>query len=212
VRVRRPGTLDRAEASPVSEPALVVRAVSPADRDLVIRLFGPNGACGGCWCMWWRRERGGALWHACQGETNRHDFLRLFAAGKVNAVLALRGDEPVGWCNIEPRETLVRIARVRALARERVAPATWGVGCFYVPARQRGRGLAKALLRGAIELAWRRGAARIEGYPVVVRPGAGMPGAFAWTGVPRLFTAAGFTRMPAPAGARTTYVLERPAA
>lgn len=210
VRVRRPVTsIAKDDAARPAVP-LSVREVTREDGALVERLFGPNGACGGCWCMWWRRERGGALWRACQGERNRRDFMRLLRDGEVNAVIASRGDEPVGWCNVEPRSTLIRIARVRALARGDVAPASWGVGCFYIPARHRRQGIARALLAAAIDLAWRRGAARIEGYPVVVRPGAEPVAAFAWTGVPAMFVAQGFRRLPAPAGARVTYVLERP--
>ena len=190
----------------------MIRAVGVDDGALIARLFGANGACGGCWCMWWRRERGGALWRNCQGEANRRDFMALLAAGEVHGVLALRAGEPVGWCNIEPRSSLIRIARVRALARENVAAGTWGVACFYIPARHRRQGLARTLLSAAVELAWARGAARIEGYPVVVRGDRELPGAFAWTGVPRMYTAQGFRRMPAPDGERATYMLERPAA
>ena len=33
------------------------------------RLFGANGACGGCWCMWWRLKR--PEFDAGKGEGNR---------------------------------------------------------------------------------------------------------------------------------------------
>ena len=32
-------------------------------------LFGPRGAYGGCWCMWWRTTR--KEFEGCQGEKNR---------------------------------------------------------------------------------------------------------------------------------------------
>jgi hypothetical protein len=36
------------------------------------RLFGPRGACGGCWDMWWRAER--STFEAQQGDGNRAAF------------------------------------------------------------------------------------------------------------------------------------------
>ncbi|MCJ7497071.1 MAG: GNAT family N-acetyltransferase, partial [candidate division Zixibacteria bacterium] len=32
-------------------------------------LFGERGACGGCWCMWWRLSR--SLFNKQKGEGNR---------------------------------------------------------------------------------------------------------------------------------------------
>ena len=34
-------------------------------------LFGKSGACGGCWCMWWRVPRGGKLWEETKGRRAR---------------------------------------------------------------------------------------------------------------------------------------------
>ena len=36
------------------------------------RLFGVRGACGGCWCMWWRLPR--ATYNEQKGEGNREAF------------------------------------------------------------------------------------------------------------------------------------------
>ncbi len=46
-------------ASPTARPARVRVVPLTADRwpDLVA-LFGPKGAYGGCWCMYFRRARG----------------------------------------------------------------------------------------------------------------------------------------------------------
>jgi len=42
----------------------------------------------------------------------------------------------------------------------------WSLVCFYVPPPYRGEGVARALVRGAIGYARRRGAERVEAYPV----------------------------------------------
>ena len=54
----------------------------------------------------------------------------------------------------------------------------------------------------------RRGATRIEGYPVVPTEGFGakMPGAFAWTGLPQVFERKRFRALAEVPGKRPIYV------
>jgi len=66
------------------------------------KLFGPRGACAGCWCMYWRlpaRE-----YRSSSGEGNRKAFRRIVKDGAVPGLLAYERGEPVGWCAVEPRE------------------------------------------------------------------------------------------------------------
>jgi GNAT superfamily N-acetyltransferase len=189
---------------PPARRALVVRDVTPADWHTVESLFGSNGACGGCWCMWSRLPRGGKLWEERKGEPNRRALRELVLAGRVHAVLALRGGTPVGWCCLGPREDFPRLLRVRALPSQWEA-GTWSVVCFFIPAAWRRQGVAGALLGGAVALARRRGARALEGYPVPVGEGRSMPATFAWTGVPRLFRAAGFSETTAPGATRPVF-------
>src|SRR5260370_35265952 len=55
-------------------------------------LFGPRGACAGCWDMWWRLSRAEA--DRLKGERNRDAFRELDAAGGVPGVLACVGAQP----------------------------------------------------------------------------------------------------------------------
>lgn len=97
------------------ETQLVLRPLEPDDWPHLVRLFGGNGACGGCWCMWWRVPRGGKLWEAAKGQKNRDSFRRLVKARKVHGVLAFLGEEPVGWCAFGPRGDFPRLETVKAL-------------------------------------------------------------------------------------------------
>jgi len=45
------------------------------------QLFGKNGACGGCWCMWWRLPS--SQFRAAKGERNRRAFHGLVQSGEV---------------------------------------------------------------------------------------------------------------------------------
>ncbi|MCC7275876.1 MAG: GNAT family N-acetyltransferase [Alphaproteobacteria bacterium] len=187
---------------------VVLRPLRPEDGAIVATLFGANGACGGCWCMHWRVPHGGRHWQAVKGAPNRARFLALVAAGRVRAVLAFAGDVPVGWCCIGPVEDFPRLEGARSLRRER-PPGTWAVVCFFIKAGWRRRGIAGRLLAAAVDHAFAAGAAEIEGWPAVPRTDP-MPGAFAWTGVPALFAAAGFSPLPRAPRARPIYVRRRP--
>ena len=60
---------------------LDIRPLAPGDWPIIVKLFGDNGACGGCWCMWPRVPRGGKLWDDLKGAKNRDCFRRLVRAG-----------------------------------------------------------------------------------------------------------------------------------
>ncbi|HZH44466.1 MAG TPA: GNAT family N-acetyltransferase [Lysobacter sp.] len=187
-------------------PPLSTRPLHRDDWPAIERLFGANGACGGCWCMWWRVPMGGKTWDAAKGEPNRRAFRRLVESGEASGVLAFAGEQPAGWCAIAPRAQFPRVDRSRALAREWPA-GTWSLNCLFVPTRWRGRGVGRALVNAAIALARSRGAREIEAYPQAVAPGTRQAGAFVWTGVPSMFERHGFRPFGAPGPGRRLYVL-----
>jgi GNAT superfamily N-acetyltransferase len=67
----------------------------------------------------------------------------------------------------------------------------WSIVCFYIDRRHRGRGVASALLEGAVEHARKKGARIVEGYPIdsSVRK---VPNAEGYYGFQSMFEAAGF--------------------
>jgi GNAT superfamily N-acetyltransferase len=193
----------------MTSDSIQVRPLTPTDWPVIELLFGDNGACGGCWCMWWRVPKGGKTWEQAKGKKNRDAFRRLVKAGKVHGVLAFAGEEPVGWCCFGPRSTFPRIERVRALQRE-TPDTTWSVVCFYIPARWRGKGVATELVKTATERAFALGAKEVEGFPVVPKKAPDkVPAAFAWTGIPALFEAAGYEEMERPDASRPIYLSRR---
>jgi len=185
---------------------ITTRPLRRDDWPVIEALFGPNGACGGCWCMWWRVPMGGKTWEAAQGSPNRHAFKQLIESGSASGVLAFDDGTPVGWCAVGPRSEFPRVERSKALARE-WDEATWSLNCLYVPARQRGRGIAKALVAAAVDHARAQGASEIEAYPQALRPGERQAGAFVWTGVPGLFEPLGFRPLGKAERGRNLYLL-----
>lgn len=150
-------------------------------------LFGSRGACGGCWCMAWRRKP--AEFQAGKGEENRL-ALRKLASGKVPPGLLLyRGGEAVGWCSVAPRDRFVRLAASRVWKEVDDRPV-WSVSCFFVKKGFRNQGLSVELLKAALQFAKERGATIVEGYPQAIE--GRLPDAFVWTGLEKSYRRAGF--------------------
>jgi len=129
----------------------------------VERLFGKNGACGGCWCRFWKQDN--AEYRAGKGPANREALRRSVLDGEVPGLLAYEGDAPVGWAAVEPRAAYRRLAISRNLPPVDDQPV-WSVPCFFVKAGFRRRGVSGALLEAAAAHARRRGARILEGYPI----------------------------------------------
>jgi len=184
---------------------ITARPLTKNDWPVIDKLFGANGACGGCWCMYWRLPRGGKLWEDSKGAKNKRSFKRLLTQGKVHGCLAFEGDEPVGWCCVGPRGDFPRLQRTRALATEWNV-TTWSVVCFYIRTPWRRRGVASTLLKQAVAVAKTGGATELEGYPVRAKSAdSDIPAAFAWTGVEPLFARERFVTITPPGQSRDVY-------
>ncbi len=162
------------------------------------RLFGARGACGGCWCMWYRLPR--AEYERQKGAGNRAELRRLLGAGQPAGVIAYAGEEPIGWCAVAPRAAFTRLERARTLRPVDEQPV-WSVVCVFVARTHRRRGVSVALLRGAAAYAKSLGARIVEGYPVEPRSGP-IPAVFAHPGIPSAFLSAGFTEVARPSPSR----------
>ncbi len=158
-------------------------------RDLE-KLFGPRGACAGCWCMWPRLI--GKEFRAGQGAGNKRRLKLLVKRGPPPGLIGYCGDEPVAWCALSPRESYPRLENSRILARvdDRVV---WSVPCFFVARGHRKRGLTVRMLKEAVKYARARGVTILEGYPV--EPSGRTADTFAWWGLADAFRRAGFTEV-----------------
>ena len=166
-------------------------AVTPERWGDVEKLFGEHGACGGCWCMWFRQTRTQFTKEA--GEPNRLALKSLVESGIVPGLLAYDKAEPVGWVAVEPRESFAALARSRVLRRVDDQPV-WSVVCFFVAKSFRGKGLMTAMLKAAVEHARQRGATVVEGYPVEPKKDR-IPDIYAYTGTVSAFRQAGFVEV-----------------
>lgn len=154
----------------------------------VEELFGERGACGGCWCMFWRLPR--KQFDAGKGSANKQAFKTIVRSGAEPGVVAYHGDEPIGWCAIAPREEYVALERSKILQPIDDQPV-WSISCLFIKKPYRRQGVSSKLLRAAVDFAANHGARIVEGYPVEPSMEK-MPDPFLWHGVPSAFRKAGF--------------------
>ena len=155
------------------------------------KLFGDRGACGGCWCMWWRLRN--KDYELNKGEENKIAMNYLVASGATPGILAYERDVPVGWCSVAPREEFKRLENSRILKPVDDQPV-WSVVCLFVAKGWRGQGVSTSLLRAAVDFVRERGGEIVEGYAIEPKAGK-IPDAFAFHGLAAAYRNAGFTEV-----------------
>lgn len=90
---------------------------------------------------------------------------------QTTGIVAYLGDEPVGWCAVQPRTAypgLIRNNRVpwAGRAEDKSDDGVWALTCFVTRIGYRRRGISRALASSAARFAQERGARAVEGYPL----------------------------------------------
>lgn len=140
---------------------LTIHPLTPDLWPALADLFGPRGACNGCWCMYCRigseyKRRSGAANKAALREIVRH--------GPPPGLIAFDGDLAVGWCQLTPRSAVPWLDHSWRLARVDDLPV-WSLSCLYIRIANRRRGIATALITEALRVAKRARAPALEAYP-----------------------------------------------
>lgn len=150
-------------------------------------LLGPNGACGGCWCMFWKLR--GRAFNEAAGDTARQMHKSIIDSKVVTGLIAYGDGYPIGWVAVEPRASYPRLAYSRTL-KPVDEKEVWSITCLFVAKNYRRRGVTVELLKAATEYVKKQGGQIVEGYPVDVRKD--MPVSFIYTGTASAFRQAGF--------------------
>ncbi len=145
----------------------------------------------GCWCMYYRRSgsRGPLPSGTTHAQANRAELKALVDAGKPPGLIGYRGEVPVGWVSLGPRDEYTKLKRSPVMKAVDDRPV-WSVICFVVPSEHRGQGVAKALLHAAVAYARKQGATLLEAYPVD-KPGRSKDD-YMWFGAKSMYDGAGF--------------------
>ena len=185
-----------------------IEPVTPDRWDDLLALFGPNGAYSHCWCTWWMLPA--RSFDSAPADERKAMLQALVAEGAEPGIIAYSEDEPVGWVAVGPRERYVRMmsARARVYGPLDDDEPGWVVNCFYISRPHRRRGVAGALLDGAVAFAFGRGASHVVGHPIDVK-GDGPGAAALFVGTLALFVSAGF-EVVEQRGDRPVVQLDRP--
>jgi GNAT superfamily N-acetyltransferase len=182
---------------------IAIHPVTPERWDDLERLFGPGGASGGCWCMWFRRRA--SEFAKAKARENKADMRAMVEAGEEPGLIAYVDGEPAGWISLDRRERYARIENSRLFKRLDDKPV-WSVVCFVIGKAYRRSGLSQRLLEGAIEYARGRGATTLEAYPV--EPDGALTGDRGYQGIRSVFDRAGFREVARAANGRPVMRLE----
>ncbi|CAG1005286.1 phosphinothricin acetyltransferase [Burkholderiales bacterium] len=129
--------------------------------------FADNPDWAGCYCHFYFCPRQ-LDWKSLGSKENRDAIAARIAVGEMEGYLAYSGQEVVGWLNVQPRHRAPH-----AFMRLGIAPTPLDfpetdiamVLCFVVHPEHRRRGVATALLEGALAELAARGFRCVEAYP-----------------------------------------------
>ena len=187
-----------------------VRPVTSETWDALADLFREGGDPRWCWCQYWRLRS--KDFSAAKVPELRERLHEKAMSQQPPGLLAFDGDRAVGWVSIGPRTDYERIVRSRVIPTIDDRPV-WSIVCFAVSPTARGRGVARALLEGAIAYAGERGAVALEAYPVRVGDGEAIHPESAFSGTLPMFERAGFRvvadRASDPSSSRQRVVVRR---
>jgi GNAT superfamily N-acetyltransferase len=197
------------EMKSVKAPALDLKfyPLTPDRWKDLENLFGERGACGGCWCMWWRLPR--SQFERQKGNKNKLALKRIVNSGEVPGILAYAEGKPIAWCSVGPREAFPTLKRSRILKRVDDRPV-WSIVCLFVAKSDRNKGVSIKILRAAVDYAKKNGAKIVEGYPLEPKKGR-WPDAFIYTGHVSAFQKVGFVEVhrPSPTRPIMRYFIEK---
>ena len=144
-----------------------------------------------CWCLTYRLSN--AENRALGARERPKAVEALCARPLAPGLLAYLEGGAVGWAGVAPRAELHAFATSKRIPHVDDLPV-WVVWCFRVRAGYPRRGVATALLAGAVEFAREHGAPAIEGYPVD-NGGRRVDRSLAYVGMRSMFERVGFTKV-----------------
>ena len=179
----------------MAQPSLEIHPLTFDRWPDLVELFGRPGAsmARGCYCMFYRR----AGKHQVQpgltySESNKRALQALVKRGMVPGLLGYEDGRPIGWISLGPRDDYARLARSPVMKPVDDKPV-WSIICFFVDAKARHRGVAEAMLEGAMRWARAQGVTLLEAYPCdQAMRGRDGP---TWFGAKAMFDRAGFAEV-----------------
>ena len=172
-----------------------IRPLTPARADDVKTITASTWGAQ-CWDLWWRFTKPVTTAGASKDKKaadKRAILAKLARRRHAPVLIAYEGVEPVGFVSLGPRSDYDRFRAQKTTQPVDDVPA-WVIPCMTIRKAYRGRGIALALIRAAVDYAGAHGAPAIEGYPRADKKTRFDDGSV-YMGTPALFRRAGFRRI-----------------
>jgi predicted GNAT family acetyltransferase len=175
---------------------LSVQALTPERWDDFEALFGPSGACYGCWCTHFRIPT--SQRKTMDGAAKKEFIRERISLGPPPGLLGYLEGQPVAWVQVGPRAELPQWNSEKTVSRP-LDPAdaedhsVWAVSCFFMNSKDRGKGYSHRMLSEAVNFARASGARLLEGCPIERTKQSKSVGLY--VGSQRIFEAAGFSEV-----------------
>ena len=163
--------------------------------DDLVELFERPGAsiARGCYCMYYRRSgKHDVPAGMTYSEANKRALKKLVDRGVVPGLIGYEKDRPIGWVSLGPREDYAKLRRSPVMKPVDERPV-WSIVCFVVDPAARHRGVAEAMLNGAVRWARKQGVTLLEAYPCDKRKKNADDSM--WFGAKSMFDRAGFVEV-----------------
>lgn len=191
----------------MNDGAYLCERASAAHADELLALFESSG--NGCYCGYWYFQGDKNAWlERCylKPEENRQALVARLSSPELCGVVARPAPGGAttgaicGWLNVSRAVRLTRLYDQRIYKglpcfepSEGPREGVYAVACNYVAERERGRGIARALLSSAVEEVRRAGGTALEAFPRAAPVGERLRPDEIQMGPESLFLAAGFT-------------------
>jgi GNAT superfamily N-acetyltransferase len=155
--------------------------------------FADNPDWAKCYCHFYQVPLT-TVWSSLDGAANAAAMAARIGSGEQEGFLAYADDEVVGWCNAQPYDKLRHACpRLKIPAPALPVPQAQAAAivCFVVAPAWRRRGVARALLAGALANFTARGFGVVDAFPWNTGPDDVAP-ADHYHGSMPMFVAAGF--------------------
>jgi ribosomal protein S18 acetylase RimI-like enzyme len=129
--------------------------------------FADNPQWAKCYCHYYQVPKS-IRWASLSAPQNRTAMQARIEVGEMEGFLAYDGGEVVGWVNAQPRHKLPHCFARLGISPTPLACALFeaaAIVCFVIAPTQRRRGIARALLRGAIDSLAARGFKLVDAFP-----------------------------------------------
>lgn len=156
---------------------------------LFTELFGERGACGNCWCMYFRLDKA-EFTEGKRDDGNKNAMKQLVWDNAPTGLLGIYDGKAIGWLAFAPREDFPKLARSR-VHKPIDDKKVWSVTCFFIDKHFRKMGVSVAMLEGLKKYARQQKIKVIEAYPTIPTQDT-LPDSFAWIGLYKSFEKAGF--------------------